>query len=689
MSLPLPPIVEKVGAAVLVVEDEPSHAEAILRSLKGSGWTDVEVLTSLRDFRIHSVASPPAIALVDLNLPDGRATELLIQPAEEGLFPIIIMTSHGDEQTVTEVMKNGAFDYLVKSQEVFLDMPRILTRALREWTLKRERNMFMNEIKTIYDLSIDLLCVSDLQGRFRRLNPSFQRTLGYTPEELCRKSFIEFVHPDDRAATLAEVSFLAKGGGTLSFRNRYITKTGEYCWLEWNALRAPEGDFIYAVGRDITERKNVEKRIRQLAFYDQLTGLPNRRLLMDRFGQALVSNGRNGRQGALLFIDLDNFKNLNDTLGHDMGDILLKQTAQRLVFCLREGDTVARLGGDEFVVILLDLSGKPLEAAATTKAIGEKILSVIRQPYQLGMNSYLCTGSIGAVIFNSPQLAVEELMKQADIAMYQAKKAGRNTFRYFDQKMQENISARVSLEIELQKAIEFQQFQLHFQIQVDSLSHTIGAEALIRWNHPTRGLVSPIKFIPLAEETGMILPIGLWVLETACAQIEAWQVDARCSDLVLSINVSAKQFHQTDFVAQVQAALQRHAINPKLLKLELTESLLQYNIEETISNLMTLSKIGISFSLDDFGTGYSSLQYLKQLPLDELKIDKSFIRDIDTNNSDKTIVSTIIAMAEMLGLDVIAEGVETADQRQFLLDNGCTHFQGFLFGKAEPIENFC
>ncbi|MFT6387000.1 MAG: diguanylate cyclase (GGDEF)-like protein/PAS domain S-box-containing protein [Cellvibrionaceae bacterium] len=692
MSLPYPylahSLAEKAEVAILVVEDEVSHAEAMLRSLKASGWTNVEVVTSLHDFRMRCVASPPAIALVDLILTDGRATELLIQPTEEGLFPIIIMTSHGDEKIVMEVMKNGAFDYLVKSEAVFLDLPRILNRSLREWALKHERIMLMNEAKAIYDLSIDMICIADLNGYFLRLNPAFQRTLGYTAEELYGKPFIEFVHPDDCAKTLTEFSLLAKGGKATNFGNRYHTKSGEYRWLEWNALLAPQGDVIYAVARDVSERKRTEKQIQHLAFYDQLTDLPNRQLLQDRLKQALVLTGRNSKHSGLLFIDVDNFKNLNDTLGHDMGDMLLQQVAQRLTFCTREGDTVARLGGDEFVVLLLNLSEQALDAAAQARVIGEKMLAAIDQPYQLEQNTFRCTASIGAAVFGSPQPTVELPMKQADIAMYQAKNAGRNTLRLFDHQMQEKISERVSLEIELQRALELQQFQLYYQPQVDSLNRTVGAEALIRWRHPVRGLVPPIQLITLAEETGLILPIGLWVLETACTQIKAWQVGACSRDLVLSINVSAKQFHLTDFVAQVQAALQRHAINPKLLKLELTESVLQDNTEETIGIMRSLNKIGVAFSLDDFGTGYSSLQYLKRLPLDELKIDQSFVRDIDTDSNDKTIVSTIIAMSKLLGLGVIAEGVETLEQRQFLLDNGCTRFQGYLFGKPLPIEQF-
>ena len=434
--------------------------------------------------------------------------------------------------------------------------------------------------------------------------------------------------------------------------------------------------------------ENDKRKIQSLAFYDTLTHLPNRRLLQDRLTRALATSERSGRSGALLFVDLDNFKTLNDTLGHDVGDMLLKQAAERLESCLRVGDTVARLGGDEFVVILEALSSEAVSAAAQTEAVGEKMLDAFNQLFFIDEYECRSSASIGVVLFTGLQLSTEELLKRADIAMYQAKKAGRNTICFFDPKMQELINERASLEIELRKALEDQDFQLYYQVQVDEENRPLGAEALIRWIHPERGMISPADFVQLAEETGLILPMGQWVVDTACAQIKEWQKSSLTRGLVLAVNVSAKQFHQNDFVTKVYAAIQEHGIPPELLKLELTEGLLLDKSDNPITAMHALNNIGVLLSLDDFGTGYSSLQYLKRLPLDQLKIDQSFVRDITTDSNDETIIRTIIAMAQNLNLDVIAEGVESEEQRQFLLKNGCPHFQGYLFSRPMPIEQF-
>lgn len=439
---------------------------------------------------------------------------------------------------------------------------------------------------------------------------------------------------------------------------------------------------------DITMGKAASDEIKNLVFYDPLTHFPNRRLLLDRLNQAVVTNARSGHHGALLLLDLDHFKTLNDSLGHAIGDLLLQQVAERLTACVREGDTVARIGGDEFIVLLEDLSKQVIKAATQTEVVGNKILASLKHTYQLASHEHHSTASIGATLFDGHQFGVEELLKQADIAMYEAKDSGRNALRFFDQMMQDVINKRVDMERELRNAIAMQQFSLYYQIQVDNTAHLLGAEALIRWHHPERGMISPFDFIPLAEETGLIVPIGQWVLEAACAQLKLWQQAAHTKHLTLSINVSAQQFRQTDFIVQVETAIKSHAINPMLLKLELTESMLLDNVDNTIATMNALQGIGIRFSLDDFGTGYSSLQYLKRLPLYQLKIDQSFVRDIADNISDQAIVRTIIAMANTLNLNVIAEGVETEEQRQLLLNSGCNTYQGYLFSKPVPIDEF-
>jgi len=540
--------------------------------------------------------------------------------------------------------------------------------------------------------SQESMIITDADSVILRVNQAFADSTGYTTDEIVGQT------PRLLQSGRHTSEFYREMWDTLSKTGNWQgevwdkRKNGEIYpkWLSISAVKGKDGVVTHYVGMhtDITERKAAEEKIKHIAFHDSLTELPNRLLLIDRLKQALASCIRNGRAGAILYLDLDNFKNLNDTLGHDIGDLLLQQVTQRLKTGIREGDTVARLGGDEFVVLLLDLNGNLYEAAAMAGDIGEKILAALSHPYQFDKHTHRCTASIGITLFNHKQQNIEELMKQADIAMYQAKKAGRNVLRFFDQQMQENISARVTMESELHNAIELQQLHLFYQIQVDSINRPLGAEALIRWIHPVRGLISPAQFIPLAEESGLILAIGQWVLEKACAQIKTWQQDERTRNLELAVNVSARQFHQADFSLQIEEVVQRHGINPKLLKLELTEGMLLENIDLIVTTMNKLSDIGVQLSLDDFGTGFSSLQYLKQLPLDQLKIDQSFIREIAINTDEKAIVSTIVAMAHILELNVIAEGVETENQRQTLVNIGCTQFQGYLFGQAVPIEQF-
>ncbi|MFA5169984.1 MAG: EAL domain-containing protein [Sulfuriferula sp.] len=439
---------------------------------------------------------------------------------------------------------------------------------------------------------------------------------------------------------------------------------------------------------DVTNLKEAEKKIQQMAFHDALTQLPNRLMLIERLNQALAVSSRNAQYGAVLFIDLDNFKIINDTKGHITGDLLLIEVANRLQSSIREGDTVSRLGGDEFLVVLETLGTELNKAAIYAEKIAEKIRCTLNEPYIL--NERLCniSSSIGIVLFHGHQESPEDLLRYADTAMYQAKKNGRNDISFYDPSMQLAIDTRAKLEDELRLALKKHQFCLHYQIQVDHLRHAIGAEVLLRWEHPEHGLVSPAQFIPLAEETGLIVPIGLWVLETACAQLAAWQDDDLTRNLTLAVNVSAKQFHKPDFVTQVQRVLLDSGAKPSQLKLELTESTMLGNVEDTINKMREIEMLDVTFSMDDFGTGYSSLQYLKRLPLSQIKIDQSFVRDIVSDPDDASIVQTIIAMSKALELNVIAEGVENEAQYKFLESSGCHAFQGYLFSKPVPVDKF-
>jgi diguanylate cyclase (GGDEF)-like protein/PAS domain S-box-containing protein len=452
---------------------------------------------------------------------------------------------------------------------------------------------------------------------------------------------------------------------------------------------------LVVIARDVTDQKLIEvereaasAQIHQLAFYDSLTGLPNRRLLMDRLLQACLASARSKKHGALMFIDLDHFKNLNVSQGHDIGDMLLLETAKRLSACVRDGDTVVRLGGDEFVVLLQNLSEHSEESASRAEAIAEKIRVAMTLPCVLDEHIYTTTMSIGIVLFLDHQDSIDQMFKHADIAMYQAKAAGRNAIRFYDPVMQAAQEERIKWEAELRFAVERNQLQLHYQVQIDSQYQAVGAEVLLRWVHPQHGMISPAFFIPTAEESGLIVSIGTWVLQTACAQLKSWQNNYATSKLSLAVNVSARQFRQADFVAEVRRILLQTGARPTLLKLELTESIVLENVEDAINKMHELKALGVSCSLDDFGTGYSSLQYLKRLPLDQIKIDQTFVRDIAIDHNDATIVKTIIVMAKAMGLHVIAEGVEMDAQLSFLELCGCESFQGYLFGKPIPLDQF-
>lgn len=540
--------------------------------------------------------------------------------------------------------------------------------------------------------SQEAMVITDANTVILRVNKTFVESTGYSAEEAVGQkiNLLKSGRHDERF--YADMWDCLNRTGTWQGEVWDKRKNGEIYpkWLTITAVKDEAGQVTHYVGThvDISDRKAAEDEIKNLAFYDPLTKLPNRRLLRDRLQQALATHARKEMFGALLFLDLDNFKTLNDTLGHDKGDSLLQQVANRLVSSVRECDTVARLGGDEFVLMLKELGQKSADAAIQAEIIGEKILAALNETYRLDGYEHHSTPSIGATLFSDQETSIDELLKQADIAMYQAKAAGRNTIRFFDPSMQASIIARANMEHALYEGLQQNQFYLHYQPQVDGNECITGAEVLLRWRHPERGTIPPGEFITLAEETGLILPLGRWVLETTCAQLVQWSENPRLAHLTIAVNVSIRQFKQADFAEQILAVLESFGTNPARLKLELTESLLASDVEDINTKMQVLRAKGVKFALDDFGTGYSSLYYLKQLPLDQLKIDQSFVRDILIDPNDAAIAKMIIVLAQSMGLDVIAEGVESEAQKTLLQGLGCSNYQGYLFSEPLAIAQF-
>lgn len=598
-----------------------------------------------------------------------------------------------------------------QADELELMHERALSRKLDEkvWELECERRAMklsqvqLNAVNSELETSTALLHKiiesvparlfwKDRDSRYLGCNDKFaqdagfsapEKLIGQTDEQMPWNNQAELYRADDRAV-------MESGTGKLNYEGAQTTSDGRTIWRSISKvpLYDSQQQTIGVLGMyyDITEKKVAEAEIHRLAYYDSLTKLPNRRLLQDRLKHAIAAAARSKQHGAMFFVDIDHFKALNDTRGHDVGDLLLIDVAQRLSEVVREQDTVARQGSDEFVVLVEELGATDSEAVARAEYLGEKLRAILNAPFNLNGYEYHCKTSIGVGLYDAHNTA-DELFKHADIALYQAKEAGRDTLRLFNPAMQEAMNQRSLMEAALQKAIRLNQLELYYQPQMDAERRMVGVEALLRWQHPQRGLVLPDEFIPLAEDTGLILPIGSWVLETACAQIGVWEQDLRTCELQVAVNVSARQFFQPDFVTQVKRTLAASGINPAHLKLELTESLLLVDVKDTREKMLALKQLGVHFSMDDFGTGYSSLTYLAQLPLDQLKIDKSFVRNLPNESKDKTIARAIITMGLGLDMTVIAEGVESESQREFLEAQGCHEFQGYLFSRPLTIEN--
>ncbi|KJV27724.1 hypothetical protein VI06_13570 [Aquitalea magnusonii] len=585
---------------------------------------------------------------------------------------------------------DGSITHYVAIKDDITDKKAAL-EAIRQSELK---------FHSMMDWSSDWVYWIKPDGRFHYMTPSAEKISGYPPAAFEQDPALleAIIHPEDLAQWRQHQAALSQATDTATEREldvRIIRKQGDIRWVNQTArpLFNETGDYLgqRVTLHDITERKAAEDEIRRLAHFDPLTMLPNRRLLFDRLEQAMKNSERSQQYGGLLMLDLDQFKKLNDTLGHEMGDKLLLQVGHRLRDCLRGVDTVARLGGDEFVLIIEELGSNETQAASRAEQIAEKIRDALARPYcldSLQEGEHLYTASIGLTLFRGQHTSLENLLKQADVALYQSKDAGRNRVRFFSPTMQAHIEARAQLENALRLGFARKEFLLYYQPQVNQYGQITGAEALLRWQSPERGMVSPAQFIPLAEEMGLILELGEWVLHTACQQLKQWEGQPQFAGLELAVNVSARQFHQPDFVESVQRCLHLSGANPARLKLELTESIVLENLDMVVERMQQLGALGIRFALDDFGTGYSSLSYLSRLPLDQLKIDQSFTRQLGQNPATSAIVKAILAMSRALGLQVIAEGVETHVQRDFLESHGCYAYQGYLFGKPMPISHW-
>lgn len=557
---------------------------------------------------------------------------------------------------------------------------------------REESNAKLLKLSQAVEQSPVSIVITDLDANIEYVNETFEKNTGYSRDEAIGRN-PRILHSGKTSPKTYEEMWSKLTHGEIwegELINRRKDGVEYIEQVKISPVHEANGSIAHylAVKEDITEKKHAEQQIHTLSNYDALTHLPNRRLLIERLEYACLTSSQNGQYSSLLYIDLDHFKMINENMGYAIGDLLLLEVANRLKLNASSVDTLARIGPDEFVLVLGSIGSSAREAAHQAGLIAENIQAILTQPYELQDHIHHITPSIGIVMFNGTENNPDDLVKHAEVAMQQVKQTGRNSIRFHGQDMQDALESRFAMERDLRLAFDKQELRLHYQIQVDSLNRPQGAEALIRWAHPVRGMVSPAQFIPLAEETGLILPIGKWVLQTACAQLKVWQQNALTRDLVLAVNVSAKQFRQADFVDQVNHILQESGAKPSQLKLELTESMLLENIEGIIGKMRELKLLGVQFSMDDFGTGYSSLQYIKRLPLDQLKIDQSFVRDITSDTNDAAIVQTIVVMSETLGLKVIAEGVETPAQRDFLENHGCHAFQGYLFSKPLPVAEF-
>lgn len=677
---------------VLLVEDDPGHAELISRAFESDSRCELNITATLEHARSLILSTLPDLIITDIRLPDGRGTELL---ANEVNCPTIVMTSYSDDKVAVSAIKSGAADYIVKTRESMESLPRIASRVMREWRLLIDQKLAVerqNRLTAILEATPDLICIANLDGFLTYINLAGRRLLGIDKsEDISSIRLADFHSGDDARKILSEGIPCAIREGLWTEETTFLTRDGEEV-LTSQVLISHRNDrgeieFFSTIARDIRHLREAEQQVEYLAYYDALTGLPNRNELLKRLEMEMSRVNRNHNQGALMFIDLDNFKNINDSLGHPMGDLVLQEIAQRLQTHLRADDTVARIGGDEFIVILSSLSNDDLEAVNQVRDTANKIRSAISRECKIGDSALHITASIGISMISAGEVDGNDLLRFADTAMYQAKREGRNQLEFFSEGMSTAVSRQLQLEIQLRQALKQDQFRLYYQPLVDESMKVIGAEALIRWQHPEQGLLAPGEFLDVLESSGQILEVGNWVFKTALQQMAQW-ANQGCwgDDMKICINISPRQFRDRQFVDFVQGQFDSFKADAHNIIIEVTEHNIIHNMDDAIAKMELLKQRGIRFSLDDFGTGYSSLSHLKNLPVSHIKIDRSFVKDICVDASDEAMVGSILALCRHLGLEVVAEGVETTEQFELLRSHQCKYYQGYFFSKPLSPE---
>jgi diguanylate cyclase (GGDEF)-like protein/PAS domain S-box-containing protein len=684
---------DMTGQSILLIDELPEQLPSLEVALRaGTQFATITRSSGLDEALARIDAERYDLLLVDAALANGRFRELMTRVRRRGAeAPAVVMIGVDNDAAGAEVVREGAHDYLVRGRVE----PALVSRTLRHIAecrclasaITHSEARYRRLLESITDYTYSVV-IKNGCAEASRHGAGCAAVTGYTTEEYDADPFLWYsmVHDVDRPAVLQMASEVVEGRTPPPLEHRIIHRDGSIRWIRNTTVPQfdRQGCVIGYDGlvQDISDRKQAEQKLRHASYYDSLTDLPNRELLRDRLQQAMVRARRHGRMLAVMVLDLDRFKSINETLGHTMGDLLLQAVSKRLVSCIREDDTVARPGGDEFIILFADLAGEQ-----DASFVARKIQGALTKSFSLGAQEYFITTSIGISLFPAHGSDEDTLIKNADIAMYRAKAEGRNNFKFYVPAMHTDAHKKLFLEHNLRKAIDQEEFTLHYQPLVDLVSgRTTGAEALVRWRHPKLGLLSPMEFIPLAEETGLIIPLGEWILQKACTQAQKWR-DSGFHPMRVSVNISMRQFTQNAVVDTVTRAIDASKLDPGLLDLELTESMVMNNAESAIASLRELKSIGIRLSLDDFGTGYSSLSRLKDLPLSTLKLDQSFVSAVTRDKSNAAISRAIIALSHSLDLRVTAEGVETTDQLEFLRGLGCDEVQGYLFSRPLPAAD--